>query len=59
MKTYYIHRNVGKSKFVVSYCNGLKKHPDDSDFFDIAICKSQKVLNEFVKTLEIEGYKHN
>jgi len=48
---YYEQYNVGKAKYVVSYSNGTKKHNDGSEFWDIAIFKSKKAKNEFIKNL--------
>jgi len=56
MKRYKIRRNVGKSKYVVSYHDGIKRHGDGSDFFDIAIFKNKKNLNAFVANLNAEGF---
>lgn len=46
-----ITENVGASKYVVSYSNGNKKHPDGSDFFDIKIFKSKLKAYEFYNSL--------
>jgi len=56
MKRYNIKYNIGKSKYVINYHNGIKKHNDNSDFFDIAIFKNKKDFNSFEKTLITEGY---
>ncbi len=47
---------VGKSKYVVSYHDGVKKHKDGSDFFDIQIFKNQKDLDTFKKALLQKGF---
>lgn len=46
-----ITENIGTSKYVVSYSNGIKKHPDGSDFFDIKIFKSKIKAYEFYNKL--------
>jgi hypothetical protein len=56
MKRYNIQYNIGKAKYVINYHNGIKKHKDNSDFFDIAIFKNKKEFNSFEKTLICEGY---
>jgi len=56
MKTYNISYNVGRCKYVVSYHDGVSTHNDGSQFFDIKIFKSKKLLNSFVKELKQEGY---
>ena len=48
--------NIGHAKYVVSYHNGIKKHNDGSDFFDIAIFKNKKKLNDFILELVNDGY---
>jgi hypothetical protein len=60
MKRFHIKYNVGKTKYLVSYHNGEKKHKDGSDFFDIAIFKNKKIMNTFINNLKKEGYiEHN
>lgn len=46
--------NVGKAKYVVSYYDG-KKHPDGSDFYDVAIFKSKKKKDAFIEELLARG----
>ena len=45
-----ISTNIGKAKYIVSYYNG-KKHKDESELWDIAIFKSKRKMNQFVKSL--------
>lgn len=60
MKRFHIKYNVGKTKYLVSYHNGEKKHKDGSDFFDITIFKNKKIMNTFINNLKKEGYiEHN
>jgi len=47
---------IGKAKYVVNFHDGIKKHNDGSDFFDIAIFKNKKKLNAFVAELKNKGY---
>lgn len=56
MKTFKIQKQIGKARYVVSYHDGIKKHPDGSDFYDIAIFKSEKKMSVFVETLYEQGY---
>lgn len=56
MKIFNLKFNVGSAKYLVSYHNGEKFHPDGSEFFDIAIFKNKKKLNEFIKELKDIGY---
>jgi hypothetical protein len=48
---YKISHNVGKVKYLVSYFDGIKKHLDGSDFWDIACFKSKQKMNEFIAKL--------
>jgi hypothetical protein len=57
MKRYYIHYNVGKVKYMVSFHNGISKHNDGSDFFDIRCFKNKIKLNQFISDLGNQGYK--
>jgi len=56
MKRYNILKQVGKAKYVVSYHDGIKKHSDGSDFYDISIFKSIKKMNPFILDLYNKGY---
>lgn len=55
-KKFYIQNNIGRAKYVVIYHNGNKKHPDGSDFFDIAIYNNKKKLTKFTADLIKSGY---
>ena len=55
-KRFHIQNNIGHAKYVVSYHDGNKKHPDGSDFFDIAIYKNKKKLTKFTADLIKNGY---
>lgn len=56
MKIFNLKFNVGSAKYLVSYHNGEKLHRDGSKFFDIAIFKNKKKLNDFIKELKDIGY---
>ena len=56
MKTFKVQHNIGKAKYVISYHDGIKSHPDGSPFFDIAIFKNKIKLNKFTKNLIENGY---
>ena len=47
---------IGKSKYTISYHDGVKKHKDGSDFFDIQIFKNQKDVDAFKKALLQKGF---
>lgn len=57
MKQFSILNNIGKAKYVINFHNGEKKHKDNSPFFDIAIFKNKRTLEDFTKKLNSEGYK--
>lgn len=59
MKRFNIMFNVGKIKYLVNYHNGIDKHNDGSDFFNIKTFKNKKKMNCFVKELLHSGYKSN
>lgn len=48
MKNYYIIYNVGKSKYIVNYHNGIKFYIDNSPFYNIAIFNNKKKMELFV-----------
>lgn len=56
IKRYNTMSNVGHAKYVVNYHDGIKKHPDGSDFFDIDIFKNKKKLETFITELNKNGY---
>ena len=58
MKEYYFQYNIGKSKYVVCYSDGQKKHKDGSMFFDVAIFKSKTKMDGFVSQLLAAGYTY-
>lgn len=56
MKRFYIMTNVGTAKYVVNHHDGIKKHNDGSDFFDVTIFKNKRKMEKFVAGLKINGY---
>jgi len=56
MKRFYVQDNIGHAKYVVNYHDGEKKHPDGSDFFDVAIFKNKRKRDAFVASLLKDGY---
>lgn len=55
-KKFSENSNVGKSKYVVNYHDGVKTHKDGSEFYDIEIFKNKKDLESFKTKLLKEGY---
>lgn len=56
MKIFNIMFNVGKSKYVVNFHDGIKKHKDGSPFFDIACFNNKRKRNTFISSLKKDGY---
>ena len=59
MKQFNIMYNVGNSKYVVNFHDGIKQHKDGSKFFDIEIFKNKKLLQSFIKDLKNQNYIQN
>ena len=57
MKQFHIQYGIGHAKYLVNFHDGIKTHPDRSEFFDIRIFKNKKLLKMFVNSLLSEGYK--
>ena len=55
-KRFRQQNGIGKSKYTISYHDGVKKHKDGSDFFDIQIFKNQKDVDAFRKALLQKGF---
>lgn len=55
-KNYKVQHNIGRAKYVLSFHDGKKKHPDGSDFYDIAIFHNKKDLDRALNKLGEEGY---
>ena len=56
-KRYKEMSNVGTAKYVVSFHDGIKKHNDGSDFFDVEIFKNKEEKNKFITDLDRKGYR--
>ena len=49
--------NVGNARYVVNFHNGVKKHTDGSDFYDLRIFRNKLKRDEFINALIVDGYK--
>ena len=58
-KYYYYMPSIGRSKHVVSFHDGVKKHKDGGEFMDIKIFKSKVKARIFVKELVKQGFYNN
>lgn len=56
MKIFNTMENVGTTKYVVNYHDGVKTHSDNSPFFDIATFSNKKKRNTFINGLIEQGY---
>jgi len=56
MKTFNIQNNIGKAKYVVNFHDGVKRHKDGSNFFDVVIFRNKKSLTAYLSQLKKEGY---
>ena len=56
MKTFNTQINIGKAKYIINHNDGIKKHKDGSDFFDIATFSNKKVFENITKILIKDGY---
>lgn len=43
--------NVGKVKYLVSYYDGIKRHKDGSEAWDVKLFSNKKLMNSFIKTI--------
>ena len=56
VKRFNTMTGVARTKYLVNFHNGIKKHNDGSDFFDIRIFKNKKDFNSFITELSKNGY---
>lgn len=56
MKRYNLMYNIGKSKYVVNFHDGVKTHNDGNPFFDIKISNNKRKITKFINKLKKEGY---
>jgi len=57
VKQYYLMNNIGKVKYTVNFFDGIQKHNDGSDFYEIKCFSNKKERDIFVKSLKIAGYR--
>lgn len=48
--------NIDRAKYTVSFHDGVNKHKDGSDFFDLRLFTNKKNRDKFIKHLLMEGY---
>ena len=56
MKRYNEMMNVGRAKYVINHHDGVTTHPDGSPFYGVAIFKTRRDKDKFVRELRARGY---
>ena len=56
-KVFKVNPAIGKAKYSISSHDGVKKHKDGSDFFDIETFKNKVDLEKAIKNYTSKGYK--
>lgn len=51
MIDYFVQRNIGTVKYLLSYYKG-KQHKDGSKFYDIATFKNKNDMKKFIQELK-------
>jgi hypothetical protein len=55
-KRFSTKRNIGKSKYVISYTDGSKHHSDGSTFWDVLVLNNKTQFNAVIKSLTDNGF---
>ena len=55
-KVFKVNPGIGKAKYSISSNDGVKKHKDGSDFFDIEIFKNKVDLKKAIKNYTSKGF---
>ncbi len=53
----YNYMWIGSGRWIVNFHDGVKTHPDGSDFYDVAIFRNKRKMSAFIKELTSKGYK--
>ena len=56
MKYFNRQLGIGKSKYIINFHDGEKKHKDGSIFFDIAIFSNKKDFFKMISQLKKDNY---
>lgn len=56
MKQYNLMYNVGTTRYVVNFHDGVKTNTDGSPFFDIRLFSNKRKRDEFITSLRQQGY---
>ena len=55
-KLFYEMENVGKARYTVNMHDGVQTHRDGSPFYGIALFRSKRAKDAFVRELKRQGY---
>ena len=55
MRKFYIMNNIGSTKYIINYHDGIKKHKDGSPFYDILCFKNKTSLKNAVRAFKFHG----
>lgn len=55
-KNYWTIDNVGSTRYVVNFHNGVDTHDDGSPFYDMRGFSNRRVRDKFIRHLREEGY---
>jgi hypothetical protein len=56
MKLFNEKNNVGTTKYLINFHDGVKTHNDGSPFYDVALFQNKRKKQQFVKKLLKDGY---
>lgn len=56
-KAYHVQQNIGKVRYLASFHDGHKTHPDGSPFYDIRTFTNKRALAAFTAELDAQGYR--
>jgi hypothetical protein len=55
-KQFNIMYNVGQTKYLINFHDGISTHEDGSPFFGVRICRNKTELNKCTNDLIQQGY---
>lgn len=56
-KEFQVNAQIGRTRYSVSFHDGVKRHNDGSRFFDLRTFKTKMAMNDFVSDLTKQGYR--
>lgn len=58
MTVFKEQHSIGRSRYTIAYHDGIKKHRDGSEFFDLKIFSNKVELQKFKNELLSKNYDH-